>query len=50
MTKSELKGRIFRIGHMGWLQQSDLSAVMDALKIELNSARTPSAAGAQAAR
>src|SRR6266568_2139417 len=45
-----LDGRIFRIGHMGWIEQSDLSAVLDALKIELNSARTPSAAGAQTAR
>jgi hypothetical protein len=35
---------------MGWIEQSELSAVLDALKIELNSARTPSAAGAQTAR
>jgi aspartate aminotransferase-like enzyme len=48
--QGSLDGKIIRIGHMGWIQQSDLSAVLDALKIELNSARTPSAAGAQTAR
>jgi aspartate aminotransferase-like enzyme len=48
--QGRLDGKIIRIGHMGWVQQSDLSAVLDALKIELNSARTPSASGAQTAR
>jgi aspartate aminotransferase-like enzyme len=48
--QGRLDGKIIRIGHMGWVQQSDLSAVLDALKIELNSARTPSAGGAQTAR
>jgi aspartate aminotransferase-like enzyme len=48
--QGSLDGKVFRIGHMGWVEQSDLSAVLDALKIELNSARTPSAAGAQTAR
>jgi aspartate aminotransferase-like enzyme len=39
-----LSGKIIRIGHMGWVQQDDLVAVLRALQVELNSARTPSAA------
>jgi aspartate aminotransferase-like enzyme len=42
--QAELEGKIFRIGHMGWVQQAELAAVIRALQVELNSARTPSAA------
>jgi aspartate aminotransferase-like enzyme len=42
--QAELEGKIFRIGHMGWVQQNDLAAVMRALEVELKSARMPSAA------
>jgi aspartate aminotransferase-like enzyme len=43
--QAELEGKIFRIGHMGWVQQEDLAAVLRALQVELDRARTPSAAG-----
>jgi aspartate aminotransferase-like enzyme len=42
--QAELSGKIFRIGHMGWVDQDDLAAVLRALQIELNSTRTPTAA------
>jgi aspartate aminotransferase-like enzyme len=42
--QGNLSGKIFRIGHMGWVQQSDLHAVLDALKVELNSVRAKSSA------
>ena len=31
----ELEGKIFRIGHLGWVQESDIRQVFDALKIAL---------------
>jgi aspartate aminotransferase-like enzyme len=37
--QGELSGKIFRIGHMGWIEQADLDAVLHALQAELNSAR-----------
>jgi aspartate aminotransferase-like enzyme len=37
--QAELSGKIFRIGHMGWVEQSELDVVLQALKVELNSAR-----------
>ena len=40
--QGNLSGKIFRVGHMGWVQQSDLDAVLDALKLELNSVRATS--------
>ena len=42
--QGNLSGKIFRIGHMGWVHQDDLAAALRALQVELNSARTPSAA------
>jgi aspartate aminotransferase-like enzyme len=38
--QAELEGKIFRIGHMGWVQQDELAAVLRALQVELNSAVT----------
>jgi aspartate aminotransferase-like enzyme len=34
-----LSGKIFRVGHMGWVEQPDLDAVLHAVQVELNSAR-----------
>jgi aspartate aminotransferase-like enzyme len=42
--QGSLSGKIIRIGHMGWVDQDDLAAVLRALQVELHSARTPSAA------
>jgi aspartate aminotransferase-like enzyme len=42
--QGSLSGKIIRIGHMGWVHQDDLAAVIRALQVELNSARAPSAA------
>ena len=42
--QGSLAGKIIRIGHMGWIHRDDLVAVLRALQVELNSARTPSAA------
>jgi aspartate aminotransferase-like enzyme len=42
--QAELDGKIFRIGHMGWVQQDELEAVLFALRVELTSARAQSAA------
>jgi aspartate aminotransferase-like enzyme len=39
-----LEGRIIRIGHMGWVDQDELAAVLRALQVELNSSRAPRAA------
>jgi len=44
--QGNLSGKIFRIGHMGWVDQSDLDGVLDALKVELNSVRATSSARA----
>jgi aspartate aminotransferase-like enzyme len=38
--QGRLEGQIIRIGHMGWVRQEDLTAVLAALRVELNSART----------
>jgi aspartate aminotransferase-like enzyme len=46
--QGNLSGKIFRIGHMGWVEQSDLDAVLDALKLELNSVRATSPSSAAA--
>jgi aspartate aminotransferase-like enzyme len=45
--QGNLTGKIFRIGHMGWITQGDLDAVLRALEVELNSdhAATSAAAG-----
>ena len=45
--QGRLEGQIIRIGHMGWVQQEDLAAVLRALQVELNSARAPTTAGAR---
>ena len=42
--QAELEGKIFRIGHMGAVQQNELAAVIRALQVELNRSREPSAA------
>ena len=34
--QGRLEGRIIRVAHMGWVQQSDLSAALQALQVELN--------------
>ncbi len=39
--QGSLEGKIFRIGHMGWVQQDELTAVLRALQVELNSTRAP---------
>jgi aspartate aminotransferase-like enzyme len=43
--QGNLTGKIFRVGHMGWVTQEDLAAVVAALKVELNSSRTAATAG-----
>jgi aspartate aminotransferase-like enzyme len=43
--QGNLSGKIFRIGHMGWVTEDDLAAVLSALKLELNSVRAATAAG-----
>ena len=45
--QGNLSGKIIRIGHMGWVHQDDLAAVLRALQVELNSARALTAAGAR---
>jgi aspartate aminotransferase-like enzyme len=45
--QGRLADQIIRIGHMGWVQQEDLAAVLRALQVELNSARMPSPANAR---
>jgi aspartate aminotransferase-like enzyme len=44
-----MEGRIIRIGHMGWVHQDELAAVLRALQIELNSLRAPTTASARVA-
>lgn len=41
--QGSLSGKIFRIGHMGWVEQSELDEVLHALQIELNSIRATTA-------
>jgi aspartate aminotransferase-like enzyme len=43
--QGNLTGKVFRIGHMGWVDQDDLDAVLHAVKVELNSIRAAPAAG-----
>ncbi len=38
--QGSLSGKIFRVGHMGWVEQTELDEVLRALQIELNSIRT----------
>jgi aspartate aminotransferase-like enzyme len=42
--QGNLSGKIFRVGHMGWVNEDDLSAVFRALQVELNSVRATPAA------
>jgi aspartate aminotransferase-like enzyme len=42
--QGSLSGKIFRIGHMGWVEQAELTAVLRALQIELNATRATAAA------
>jgi aspartate aminotransferase-like enzyme len=46
--QGRLEGQIIRIGHMGWVQQEDLTAVLNALHVELSSARTAATSAARA--
>jgi len=39
----ELEGKIFRIGHLGWVQESDIVQVLEALKTALPKAGFPGA-------
>jgi len=39
-----LEGKVVRVGHMGWVNQADLAAVLHALQVELTSVRAPSGA------
>ena len=45
--QGSLAGQILRIGHMGWVQQDDLAAVLRALRVELNSALATSPVAAR---
>jgi aspartate aminotransferase-like enzyme len=45
--QGRLDGQIIRIGHMGWVDQEELAAVLRALQVELNSARALTSAGAR---
>jgi aspartate aminotransferase-like enzyme len=45
--QGSLAGRILRVGHMGWVHQEELAAVVRALHIELNATRQPSTAFVQ---
>lgn len=47
--QGSLEGRIVRIGHMGWVHQDELAAVLHALQVELNSTRAQTPAGARVA-
>lgn len=42
--QGKLDGKIIRIGHMGWVEQSDLQVALRALQVELTSVRAPSGA------
>jgi aspartate aminotransferase-like enzyme len=42
--QGNLSGKVFRIGHMGWVEQAELDAVLRALQVELNSSRATSIA------
>jgi aspartate aminotransferase-like enzyme len=43
--QGSLSGKIFRVGHMGWVEQAELDAVLRALRVELNSMRATPPAG-----
>lgn len=47
--QGRLEGRIIRIGHLGWVNQDELGAVLRALQVELNSTRAPGAASVRVA-
>jgi aspartate aminotransferase-like enzyme len=34
--QGSLSGKIFRIGHMGWVDEPELQAALHALQVELN--------------
>ena len=42
--QGKLEGKVFRIGHMGWVTETDLAAVLHALQVELTSVQAPSVA------
>jgi aspartate aminotransferase-like enzyme len=47
--QGRLAGQIIRIGHMGWVDQDDLAAVLRALQLELTSSRAHRTASARVA-
>jgi aspartate aminotransferase-like enzyme len=47
--QGRLEGQIIRVGHMGWVHEDDLVAVIRALQVELNAVRTPSTPSARVA-
>jgi aspartate aminotransferase-like enzyme len=47
--QGRMEGRIIRIGHMGWVHQDELAAVLRGLQIELNALHAPTTAGAKVA-
>jgi len=45
--QGNLSGKIFRVGHMGWMTEDELSAVLRAVQAELNSVRATTATARQ---
>jgi aspartate aminotransferase-like enzyme len=45
--QGRLEGQVLRVGHMGWVKQEDLAAVVRALQLELNRAQAPTTAAAR---
>jgi aspartate aminotransferase-like enzyme len=45
--QEKLEGKIFRIGHLGWVHEADISECMDALERQLKALgfQTPAAVG-----
>ena len=39
--QQSLEGKIFRIGHLGWVTENDIAAIISALKVALPKAGTP---------
>jgi aspartate aminotransferase-like enzyme len=45
--QGNLSGKIFRVGHMGWVTEDELSAVLRAVQAELKSVRATTVAATQ---
>lgn len=48
--QGELEGQVIRIGHMGWVDESDIEAVLQALRVELDATGARRAATGASAR